>query len=257
MKFEGTSRTPNGNVSYHFIDTKPQGWRAKLDVTDHVWMEALPHGVGDVLPPDHARHTALNSVDPLSAEAIALIGDPEVRARAILSAQQHASQAEAEAALKAAAAAASGEKTSGRCPRAKQKVQLTADHLASQRYVCIMVGCGKVFEKTKFKPVKEGDGWVFDVPGHNLPTVPVTAAAPVTAGGTPPALPTGGPPALPGGTPPALPGGTPPALPGVAFPIDPSAFTDRERAIFQLGQKSGQQSVARALETIARQFLDA
>lgn len=244
VRHVGVERTADGSV---YVFEGPDGRvtrRAEDYLHEVVARATVPPPIGAILPPDAARHNALTAADPLPREVIDQIADPEVRQRAEDLATRHADAARV-AAAEAAASAGGGDKTSGRCPRGKQKAPLTTDQLASQRWTC---SCGKVFEKTKFKPSKDGDVWVFEIPGHNLPSVPVS----LPPKSDPPSLPaSAAPPAL--AIPTAISAGESP-VPAGNETTGVSKYAGRDKEVYDEGFEAGQRSLAAAISSFVANF---
>ena len=190
MRFVGTSEKAGGGSVFYFEDSMKAG--ARLEKSEHVWdvIDPVVPAVGAVPPPDAAKHNALNSAQPVSAEALAQVTDPEVRQRAEDLAKRTADAAET---MKKEG----GEKTSGRCTKGETKVVVSQDAMAQGQYICT---CGKPF-KTKDQLIKEGDVYCMTLKGHNIPK---KVAEALPAQETPPTMPDEVPPLL-REEPPALP----------------------------------------------------
>ncbi len=137
----------------------------------------VPH-IGAVNPVDAPPPDFIAAAAPLSAEVIATIADPELRARATEHAKAHAERAAANA------PAASDKPKSGRCVAGGQTFALTREEGAKGKKVC--PSCGKL---TKITPSADYESTV--MPAHNMPKVETAAstAPTATAATLPPAPP--------------------------------------------------------------------
>lgn len=179
---------------------------------------AIPH-IGAVNPADGPARDSVVESTPLSAEAIAAIVDPEVRARAEEHARAHAARAAAEAALQPAAEA----KTTGRCPGAKQTIATTPALVNDKKIDCPVCGKSVKLKKTDFS----ADFATATVPGHMMaqregasasgasPQPPAPPTAPVAAAPPPPSIP------APPTPPPAAPVAAAPPPPPPSIPAPP------------------------------------
>jgi hypothetical protein len=117
-----------------------------------------------VNPPDQPKMPGLlDAADPVSAEEIAQITDPTLKAKVEQHAREHAERAAAEAAKAEAEKVAAG--TSSWCPGSNLKIVVDTT-IAMSGYNC---SCAKHYTMKQLKPIKEGEQFVSVLPRHKLP----------------------------------------------------------------------------------------
>ena len=156
-----------------------------------------PPSYGSIVPPDSPKQdmsdptALLDLADPVSADEIAKITDPALKAKLEQHARAHAERAAAQAAEKAAQGGSVW--CGGSTFRLNVTTEMAMD--AKYKYTCGGENCGKSWTLKVLKPVKEADGTHFAIiPRHKpasqpaAPPPPPPAAAAVTAAPPPPAL---------------------------------------------------------------------
>lgn len=175
----------------------------------------LPHTVSSINPADAPPRDPVREADPLPAETVAQISDPNLRAYV----EQHAAEASART---AASTPEKEQKTGGRCPGGEQRVTMTDKMKLSRKAPC--PSCGKDFKVKDDQLVIENNAVYAVLPRHNrpkdAPAAPVVAAPvaapPLPAPPPPPSAPAPSPPAVASPPPPPL-----PPSPAVAPPAPP------------------------------------
>jgi hypothetical protein len=161
------------------------------ETVKHIGCPAVPKiqstAIGAINPPDAPPHDPVAAAVPLSAEVIAGIEDPQIKARAELHAREHTAREAAKATDAAAVAGPAPVKTSGRCAAGGTRIEISAAVAFERKMNCLV--CGK---ELKLKPAKEGEKglerFFVTLSGHNMleatsppPSIPLAPASATTS----------------------------------------------------------------------------
>lgn len=170
-----------------------------------------------VNPPDAPKPGLMQAADPLPAEEIAKMENPDMKNLATAHADAHA-------AADAAEKAGKDKKAGGRCPKSGEKIAITKEQIG-RAMACPASGCGKT-HKIKVDEISIDDKgtvlwqvWSHNLPkddapqAHATPTPPTSAPTPPTPPAPTPPTPVASAPTPPAPTPPVP---TPQSSNGVA-----------------------------------------